>query len=183
MKPQVTPASEIKSEFMQKIGLPRGNIFLHEVLKYAAKAPSQKDKIEILQAYAKRSDSYRASLKFFVEATYHPDVIFDLPAGTPPYKPLDALDETMAFSNLFNELKKIKQFCNCPAKIQNKLIRERGFVQMLERLAPREAKLLLMIKDKKLDKRIYPTVDEKLFREAFPDWLPGTESKNAQAPA
>lgn len=170
-------------EFMHRIKLPRGHIFIPELLKLVAKLPSQKERVAALQAYAGRTPVYEQSLKFMVQCLYHPEVIFDLPATDPVYKPLDAVDESQAFVTLLTELKNIRRFCFCPAKIENAIVRERVFVQTLEKLSPREAKLLLMIKNKKLDKRVYPGVDEKLFRAAFPTWLPETATKNAQTPA
>lgn len=164
---------DIKGEFLRRLQNPRGHVFPHELLKAVAKASSRKDKIEMLQAYAAKSPVYNTTIAFIVQCLYRPDVEFALPAGDPPFKQLDAQDETIAFTNLFSEMKKIGMFLKGSNKlIANPVIRERTFIQTLEKLCPREAKLILMMKAKKLDKRIYPNIDEKLFREAFPTFLP-----------
>lgn len=166
-----------------KLKNPQGNIFLHELLKEASRTTDKSEKINLLQKYSKRDQRHHVALRYFVEGTYHPAVVFDLPDGSPKYRPLDAADETMAYTTLFKELSKIKYFCKGSAAfIQRQEKRELMFVQLLEQLCPHEAKLLLMVKDKKLDKRIYPMLGEDTFREAFPDWFPKveeTEEKNA----
>lgn len=161
---------------------PRGTVYLHELLKEASAIGDKKERIALLQLYAKKSPAYAKNLQFFVEVLHHPQVKMDLPPGIPPYRELDAADESMAFTNLFRELTKIGLFCQGSNKyVANQLKREKLFVQMLEALCPREAKLLLMLKDKKLDKRVYPLLTEAVFRDAFPQWFPPEEPKEDKA--
>ena len=182
MPVQTTPVT--KESFLRQLNNPRGNVYLCELLKAAVKMPTRKDKIDILQAYAARKPNYSESLRYLVELLYHPAVSFDLPAGDPPFRPIDAADEELAHTTLLTELRNVKLFLKgANRRIPTDMVRERTFVQTLEKLCVREAKLLLMCKDKKLDKRVYPTIDASLFREAFPTWLPGDDSKNASTPA
>lgn len=175
--------SNAKAEFLHRVRLPRGHIFFHDLLKALVKVPSKTERIEILRAYVARSKVYEEALKRFVETLYHPAVIFDLGEGQPTYKKLDAQDESMAYTTLMSEMKTMYRFVHSRGMIQDDKIRERTFIQLLESLCPHEARLLLMLREKKLDKRVYPGVDDKIFREAFPTWLPSTDAKNESTPA
>lgn len=163
------------STIQDKLRAPGGTIFIHEILKETAKLSGKQEKINLLNAYMQKSPANAKLLQFFVEATFHPAVVFELPPGTPPYNQIDAADETLAYSTLTTELRNIRYFCKGPGMIENQIRRERQFVQTLEKLCPHEARLLVMIKDKKLDGRVYPGLTLRFFKEAFPQWFPVEE--------
>jgi hypothetical protein len=54
------------------------------------------------------------------------------------------------------------------------LKRETMFVEFLESLAPKDAELILAIKDKKLP---FKGITEDIVREAFPELFPAQETK------
>lgn len=153
----------------------RGTVFLHEFLKLLSKTVDRNQRIELLKIYHNSKPEYAKGIQFLCECLYHPAVKFNIPEGPVEYKVLDAADETCAYTNLFKAFANVKYLCFGPNMIQNKVRRESMFIQMLEQLAPNESKLLIMIKDKKLDKRVYPLIDESIFREAFPQWFPKDE--------
>lgn len=155
-----------------------GKIFLYEYLKIVSKITNKEEQIDLLRRYAARGAEYTLLMRYFVECMFHHGIEFDLPLGIPegftPYP--DAKDPTMAPATLFNEIKKIGYFINGAGnKIQNDRKRRIVFLQMMETMYSEEAKLLCMIKDRKLDRRVYPALTEKLFKETFPEWLPEKE--------
>lgn len=108
-----------------------------------------------------------AALKFIFEYAFDPSKKFDLPAGDPPYKE-DAAPIGMNPANLRMETKKFYVF---QRKDISALRREQLFIGLLENVHPEEAKLLLAIKDQKLNK-LYPKITRKLLEAV--DILPKT---------
>lgn len=156
----------------------RGTIFIHELLKEVSRCKTKEEKLELLDKYSKRDQTHNKMLRHFLECVYHPAVILDLPDGAPPYRALDAADETLADSTLFREMGMVKYYVKgTQSYIDNALKRETLFTRSLEKLCPHEARLLLMIKDKKLDNRVYPGVKQELLHEAFPEIVPMPEPK------
>lgn len=153
----------------------RGTVYLHEFLKTLSKTTDRQERIDLLKLYEKSGSEYSRGLRFLCECLYHPAVKFNLPEGVLEYKQLDAQDEATAYTNLFSAFSRVKYFCFGASMLTNNLKRESNFIQLLEQLCPHEAKLMIMIKDKKLDKRVYPLVDESIFRDAFPQWFPAEE--------
>ena len=60
------------------------------------------------------------------------------------------------------------------------LRRESMFVELLERVDPNDAKLILAVKDRKLS---YKGLSYKLVRDTWPDLLPDIEEKEDPPPA
>ena len=81
----------------------------------------------------------------------------DLPEGEPPFKP-DAAPLGMAPANLRMETKKFYVYLRKDLKPIRK---EQLFIGLLEAVHPSEAKLLVAIKDQKLNK-LYPKITRKL---------------------
>lgn len=88
-------------------------------------------------------------LKFIFQHAFIPEQKFDLPEGDPPFK-ADAAPLGMSPANLIMETKKLYVFTK--AKEINKVRKEQLFIQLLENVHPTEAKLLLAVKDQKLNK-------------------------------
>lgn len=88
-------------------------------------------------------------LKFIFQHAFIPEQKFDLPAGDPPFKP-DPAPIGMSPANLIMETKKLYVFTK--AKELNRVRKEQLFIQLLENVHPSEAKLLLAVKDQKLNK-------------------------------
>lgn len=106
-------------------------------------------------------------LKTVLQYAYHKKVLFDLPEGVPPYRPMET-PENMGHNRLPRELRKFQYFF--ANTNMNKSKREKIFIEMLESLDPEEAKLVLMIKDKKIT---YKGITRKLVEEALPEIFAG----------
>jgi len=102
-----------------------------------------------------------AALRFIFQHAFIPEQKFDLPAGDPPYKQ-DAGPIGMSPGNLMMETKKLYVFTK--AKELPKVRREHLFIQLLENVHPSEAKVLLAIKDQKLNK-LYKNITADLAAE------------------
>ena len=114
---------------------------MHEFLLRVSKLKKTEQKIEALKA----NDT--VALRIILQAVFDPKVVFLLPPGEPPYKATDLPDQEHV---LHKEAEKLRYFVEgfYPGLNQNK--REMMFIEMLERVAPDDAKLLCAIKEKKL---------------------------------
>jgi hypothetical protein len=119
--------------------------------------------VDILEEVNKEPDAlakYRedAALKFLFQYAFIPEQKFDLPEGDPPFKP-DPGPIGMTPTNFTQEVRKLYIFTK--ARELPRLRREQLFIQLLESVHPSEAKLLLAVKDQKLNK-LYKNVTAKL---------------------
>lgn len=138
----------------------------YEIFEEVHKAKTKKEKIETLRKYSS------GALKMVLGATFDPRVKWLLPEGEPPYKPLpENADQEAGFAG---ELRKLYLFTAGDTDTQRNLTqtrREQLFINMLESIDPRDAKVLVAMKDRKLP---FKTVTKKLVAEAFPhlskDW-------------
>lgn len=112
-----------------------------------------------------------AALKFIFEYAFLPEKKFDLPEGDPPFKP-DAAPIGMSPANFTQETKKLYVFTK--ERPLKSVRREQLFIQLLENVHPSEAKLLLAVKDQKLNK-LYKNITAKLAAEY--GFIPAVEKK------
>lgn len=151
-----------------------GRCYLPDLMAELAKTkPAEKQKrIEIMKEYIGKGEDHARTLRGFVECLYHPSVVFDLPEGEPPYKKSSAPDMDYAGFSLFNffHQKYTLYFAENPKKVQNQMKREALFIRTLESLHPKEAELLVAMKDKN-DKKL-KNFTESLCRDVFPNALP-----------
>jgi hypothetical protein len=96
-----------------------------------------------------------------------PGVKWLLPDGDPPYRPLfDAADQEGRF---YVECKKLIYFVDSPEGREVKpLKREQLFIQVLESIDPRDAKLLLRMKNHQL--KIMPEAIAEAFPNMWESW-------------
>lgn len=116
-----------------------------------------------------------AALRFIFQHAFIPEQKFDLPEGDPPFK-TDSAPLGMSPANLMMETKKLYVFTK--AKELNKVRKEQLFIQLLENVHPSEAKLLLAVKDQKLNK-LYKNVTAKL--AADNGFIPALQKKNEES--
>lgn len=83
-----------------------------------------------------------------------------LPPGDPPYKPSEAVESQGMF---YSEARKMYLFVRGGNDSLRPLKREMLFIQMLEAVHPEDAKMLLLMKDKKIP------LSASLVNNAFPD--------------
>ena len=107
-------------------------------------------------------------LKEILKYAFHPDIKFALPPGKPPYKTIGSPDEYNP-TYLYPNIRKFYLYIEGGHDGLTQLRREQLFVQMLESLHPKEAEVVIQIKDKKLN---YSGLTYKLVKTTFPEILP-----------
>ena len=107
-------------------------------------------------------------LKEILKYAFHPDIKFALPPGKPPYKTRGSPDEYNP-TYLYPNIRKFYLYIEGGHDGLTQLRREQLFVQMLESLHPKEAEVVIQIKDKKLN---YRGLTYALVKTTFPEILP-----------
>ena len=136
---------------------------VHETFMRVANASTREDKILELR---KRG---HVAIKLILQYAYNPNVVWKLPeGGAPPYK---ALENDHEGPGLLAEARRLYVFVAGPLPAQKNLKplrREQLFVGMLEGIDPRDAKVLIAIKDRDLS-TLFDGLTRSLVAEAFPD--------------
>jgi hypothetical protein len=115
-------------------------IGMAEFLEKVGKLKRTQEKIDELKV----NDTF--ALRVILQAAYDSNVKFDLPEGEPPYKPNELVDQQHI---LHKDARLIQYFVQGFYPDLNQTKRESMFIEFLERLDPKDAKLLCQIKDKK----------------------------------
>lgn len=137
---------------------------LGEILENASKQKTRKDRADFLKKHDSRA------LQDIIQYALHPAITWNLPEGRPPYKPCDFLDQE---SRLYQEIRRLYLFVNGRGAHLPQLRLESMFVQILESIAPKDAELLLLVKERKLPKGLTPSVIE----DAFPGLIPNEDDQ------
>ena len=132
------------------------------IFEDVAAAKSFKDRKKVLL------DNESNPLKELLKYAFHPDIKFVLPDVAPPYKTIGSPDEWNP-TYLYPNIRKLYLFVEGGHEGLTTMRREQLFVQMLESLHPKEAEVLVQVKDKKLK---YRGLTYKLVKETFSDILP-----------
>ena len=136
------------------------NPFIHEILELASKQRSKAKKIEILKEY--ETDALKTIFIWNFDET----VVSLIPEGDVPYKENEVPVGT-DHTSLRREHKNLYHFVKGGNDSLSTLRRETMFIQILEGLHPEEAKILCLVKDKKLSDRYNVTYE--IIKEAYPD--------------
>jgi hypothetical protein len=118
-------------------------ISLVTIFADVAKAKNKKDKQEILLKHG-NNGALRELLKY----TYDPNIKFLLPPGNPPYK--SVVDSSENPTYLYGLIRKLYLFVEGGNPNLNPQRREYLFIELLESVHPKEAEILLQMKDKKI---------------------------------
>ena len=132
---------------------------MSEILTKVNNAKDKPKKIAVLKEHAS------APLKQVLKGAFDPNIIWDLPAGDPPFMQNEAPIGT-EHGLLRNEAKRLWHFVKGADPATTKTQKETMFIQMLEGLHKDEAKLLLGMKSKSLNK-MYKGLTESVVKEAF----------------
>ena len=100
-----------------------------------------------------------------LKGAFDPKIVWDLPEGTPPYI-ANAAPAGTEHTFLEVEAKRLYNFAKGGNDTINKIRKETLFIQMLEGLHADEAKVLLDIKNKSLNKT-YKGLTSEMVKEAF----------------
>ena len=133
-------------------------LLFSEILTKVHKAKETKDKIKIL----KEEDC--SALRQICKWSFDPKIKTELPAGTPPYVENEAPEGTEHML-LRTEGDKLYNFIEGAQKHQA-THRERMFIRLLEGLHKDEAKLLCVVKDKRLH-QVYKGLTTPVVKKAF----------------
>jgi Family of unknown function (DUF6433) len=133
------------------------------------------DKVSKLKKREEKVNALRNNNTFPVrtvlQGAFDPRIKWILPEGVPPYKVNDLVDQENV---LIRDSRKLIYFVEGSGHNLKPLKRETMFVEFLESLAPKDAELILAIKDKKLP---FKGITEDIVREAFPELFPAQETK------
>ena len=132
---------------------------MSEILTKINNAKDKPKKIAILRENAS------APLKQVLKGAFDPNIVWDLPVGDPPYMANEAPIGT-EHGLLRNEAKRLWHFVKGADANTTKTQKETMFIQMLEGLHQDEAKVLLGMKNKSLNK-MYKGLTESMVKEAF----------------
>lgn len=146
-------------------------ISLMQLLELIDKAKSQKERGQLLK---QNQTDHLENLLWY---TFHPDVKFLLPEGTPPFL---AAAEDPASTMLYGQIRKLRYFVDgpggetfCVGKSIDSTRRETMFITMLESVTPREAGILINITKKDLG---IHGLTYKLVSDTFPHLIPPMQS-------
>jgi len=136
-----------------------------KLLELASKEKTREAKIQFLR------NNFSATLADVIKLAYHPAVKWLLPTGAPPYAINDLPEQDYM---LFREIKKFYLFLDGGGNHLSQMKREQIFMDALGRLAPKDAELVIAMKDGLLPYGM--TYD--IMWEAFPDLIPEPEKKD-----
>ena len=127
-----------------------------EILRKTSEIKDERERILYFRQHASHA------VQIILNYAYDPDVVWELPAGAPPYKPNELVDQQ---HRLYSEVRKLYLFVRGGNPNLKPLRREQLYVELLEVVDPEDAKLLLAIKDKTIP---YPGITKEFINKAFP---------------
>ena len=153
MNPAMMKATNTTSGIGENVQL------MSEILTKVNNAKDKPKKIAVLQQNAS------APLKQVLKGAFDSNIVWDLPAGDPPFIANEAPIGT-EHGLLRNEAKRLWHFVKGADNDLTKTQKETMFIQMLEGLHQDEAKVLLGMKNQSLNK-MYKGLTESVVKEAF----------------
>ena len=132
---------------------------MHEILTKVNNAKDKPAKIAVL----KKHDS--VPLRQVLKGAFDPNIIWDLPEGTPPFNRNDAPAGT-EHTSLHTEARRLWHFVKGADDNLKQSKKEMMFIQLLEGLQEDDADLMIAVKEKTLNKR-YKGLTDAVVKEAF----------------
>ena len=136
-----------------------GRELISEIFTKINNAKDKPKKIEVLRKYD------TPGMRMILKGAFDPKIQWDLPEGTPPYIENEAPAGT-EHTFLEVEAKRLYNFAVGGNDQLNKIRKETLFIQMLEGLHASEAKVLIDVKNKSLNKT-YKGLTSDMVKEAF----------------
>ena len=136
-----------------------GRELISEIFTKINNAKDKPKKIEVLRQYD------TPGMRMILKGAFDPKIEWDLPEGTPPYIANEAPAGT-EHTFLEVEAKRLYNFAKGGNDQLNKIRKETLFIQMLEGLHASEAKVLIDVKNKSLNKT-YKGLTSDMVKEAF----------------
>ena len=132
---------------------------ISEILQKVNNAKDKPKKIKVLQ------DHDSEALRQILKGAFDPKIEWELPEGTPPYM-ANEVPKGTEHTYLSDEARRLWHFVKGADANTTKTQKETMFIQMLEGLHQDEAKVLLGMKNKSLNK-MYKGLTESMVKEAF----------------
>lgn len=124
------------------------------IIKKAAEQQQREDKARVL------AEDQTGTVATILKMALDPEIEFDLPPGAPPYKECELVDQEGV---IYREIRKTKHLLTSNKNI-NQIKKQAIFIEMLENMAPEDAKLYVAAKDKEhLGRGITINVANKAF--------------------
>ena len=136
-----------------------GRELISEIFTKINNAKDKPKKIEVLRKYD------TPGMRMILKGAFDPKIEWDLPEGTPPYIENEAPAGT-EHTFLEVEARRLYNFAKGGNNTINKIRKETLFIQMLEGLHASEAKVLIDVKNKSLNKT-YKGLTSDMVKEAF----------------
>ena len=143
------------------------NPFMHEILELVNDARTKAKKVELLKEYE------TPALKSIFIWNFDPSVVSLLPEGEVPYNANEVPVGT-DHTSLRREYKQLFHFVKGGNDQLSSLRRESMFIQTLEGLHPKEAEILVLIKDGQLNTKY--KITREVVETAYPDIIWGGRS-------
>ena len=136
-----------------------GRELISEIFTKINNAKDKPKKVEVLKQYD------TPGMRMILKGAFDPKIEWDLPPGTPPYIANEAPAGT-EHTFLEVEARRLYNFAKGGNDQLNKIRKETLFIQMLEGLHADEAKVLIDVKNKSLNKT-YKGLTSEMVKEAF----------------
>ena len=136
-----------------------GKELISEIFTKINNAKDKPKKIEVLRQYD------TPGMRMILKGAFDPKIEWELPEGTPPYIENEAPAGT-EHTYLEVEAKRLYNFAKGGNDQLNKIRKETLFIQMLEGLHADEAKVLIDMKNKTLNKS-FKGLTSEMVKEAF----------------
>ena len=136
-----------------------GKELISEIFTKINNAKDKPKKIEVLRKYD------TPGMRMILKGAFDPKIEWELPEGTPPYIENEAPAGT-EHTYLEVEARRLYNFAKGGNNTINKIRKETLFIQMLEGLHASEAKVLIDVKNKSLNKT-YKGLTSDMVKEAF----------------
>ena len=162
----MTPTTPTKKRATRKPRTPKAQVklppnpFIHEILELVNEQRTKAKKIEILKEY--ETDALKSIFIWNFDET----VISMIPDGHVPYKENEVPVGT-DHTSLRREHTQLYHFVKGGNDKLSSLRRETMFIQMLEGLHPKEAEIICLVKDKKLQTKY--KVTQEIVAAAYTD--------------
>ncbi len=140
---------------------------ISDIIAGTERYPARADKVALLRQF----DCH--PLRAILFYAFDPSVEWLLPEGDVPYRPSDFGDSE---GMLYSEARKIYLFVKGGNPNLRQMKREMLYVHFLESLYPKDAELMVYVKDKKLPA---PGLTADIVREAFPGLLSNGQDTQA----
>ena len=135
------------------------NLTIHEILTRVGTRKTKEERMEVLKEYN------CLALRDVLKGGFDDSIQFLLPEGEPPYEPAPEMNPP---SSLYKMSKQFRYFAiGGPGEQLPRARVEQMFIRVLESIHPKDAELVIAVKDKQLAGR-YRGLSKKLVEETFP---------------